>query len=171
MKLTPVGKVRIAIMLALSVCEMAGLIYFYRHPGLAEFAFLSLMGMSFIIGLLWADWNRHPAIRAVGTLIAPCFCLMGMRCWNVGDHVSGVALAAVPLLGVLRAYPAMVYRPNPWSQAQQEAFFENIGFKNSFGTIFAFVLSRPSGIGPITRPLFGLCCLDRLQFLFCASKY
>ncbi len=55
MKLTTVGKVRITIMLALSVCETAGLIYFYRLPGLAEFGFLSLMGMSFITGLLWAD--------------------------------------------------------------------------------------------------------------------
>lgn len=71
---------------------------------------------------------------------------MGMRCWNVGDHVSGIALAAVPLLGVLRAYLAMVYRPNPWSQAQQEAFFENIGFKNWFGTIFAGVIS-PAALG------------------------
>jgi hypothetical protein len=146
MKLTTVAKVRIKVMLALAICEAIGIFYFYARPSLVEFAFLSLLVVSFITGLLWANWKRRPGIVAVGTLIWPCFCLMGLRCWSVGDHVSGMALAGIPLLSVLREYWALVLRPNPWSIEKQEMFFENPGFKDLFGTIFFFAIT-PAVLG------------------------
>jgi hypothetical protein len=150
MKLPSIVKIRILILLLIAVCEICGLTFFYGKQSFAEFTFLSLLGLSLITRVVSTDWTRDRSSSVHGILFSSSFFLMGLKCWNAGDHVSGVALVAPILIWVFRIY-ARLGRPAERSNPElKEAMSRKAGlreFPGSIGLYFVVLLVDPAVLG------------------------
>ncbi|MGA2350501.1 MAG: hypothetical protein ABSF70_08730 [Terracidiphilus sp.] len=104
MKLPPIAKIRILILLALAACEAVGLHYFYGQRGFAQFAVFSLQGI-FIIALpLWFNSLRQrgvPGFDIIIATIAGASAIGGsgiaLNVWARGDRADALASVGVSI--------------------------------------------------------------------------
>jgi hypothetical protein len=70
MKLPPIAKIRIPILLALGVGEIASLLHFYGQPKFFQFAVLSIEGILLTFPLLWFNTLRQRGVDGFNIFIA-----------------------------------------------------------------------------------------------------
>lgn len=63
MKLPTIAKIRIPILQALAVGEAVGLYYFYGQPKFFQFVVASVLGVMFIVPLLFLDFMRRIQVK------------------------------------------------------------------------------------------------------------
>jgi hypothetical protein len=160
MKLPTIVKIRILILLLIAVCEICGLTLFYGKQSFVEFSFLSLLGVSLITRLLSTDWTKERGGGLTGgILFASGFCLMGLKCWNKGDHVSGVALVVPILIAVIGTY-GRLGRPGKRSNPElREALSRKAGLREipasiSLALVVLFVDPAVVGLAAIRSWLY-----------------
>jgi hypothetical protein len=150
MKLPSIVKFRVLTLLLIAVCEICGLTFFYGKQSFAEFTFLSLFGLSLITRVVSTDWTKDRQSSVYGILFSSSFFLMGLKCWNAGDHVSGVALAAPNLIWVFRIY-VKLGRPAKRSNPElKEAMSRKAGLREipaSASLLFVALFVDPAVLG------------------------
>lgn len=102
-----VNSIRPLASVALVAGETFTLVYFYPRRDFDEHAFFSLLIFFSAFNLLFENWKPIPRtrglrrIRGLGFVILVLLCLIAFRYWVAGDHISAMALAAIPGLAAL----------------------------------------------------------------------
>ena len=123
-----VNSIRALASAALVAGETFTLVYFYPRRDFNEHAFFSLLIFFSIFNLLFENWKPIPRtrgirrIRGLSFAVLVLFCLIALRYWVAGDHISAVALAAIPGLAVLAPLLRLCWPPamRDWQQVMQD---------------------------------------------------
>lgn len=108
--------------------ETFTLVYFYPRRDFNEHAFFSLLIFFSIFNLLFENWKPIPRtrgirrIRGLSFAVLVLFCLIALRYWVSGDHISAIALAAIPGLVALAPLLRLCWPPATcdWQQIMQD---------------------------------------------------
>jgi hypothetical protein len=123
-----VNSIRPIASVALVAGETFTLIYFYPRRDFNERAFFSLLIFFSAFNLLFENWKpiRRTRglrrIRGLGFVILALLCLIALRYWIAGDHISAMALAAIPGLAASSPLVRLSWRPaiRDWHQIMQD---------------------------------------------------
>jgi hypothetical protein len=96
-----VNSIRALASAALVAGETLTLVYFYPRRNFNEHAFFSLLIFFSTLNLLFENWKPIRGTRGLGFVVLILFCLIALRYWVAGDHISAMALAAISGLAAL----------------------------------------------------------------------
>ena len=104
MKLPSIAKIRIPILLTLTIGEIAGLLHFFGQPNFVQFVVLSLEGILLTFPLLWANSLLRRGVDGFNIFIALLsgtsiilLSRLSFRMWNAGERVDTIAFAGTSL--------------------------------------------------------------------------
>jgi hypothetical protein len=114
-----VDKLRIPIVIAIVIGEIAGLTYFYEHfllspsngrRALSGFLMLSLMGTALIVAYLWSDWLLRRHIKYFEVALVVILGPSAVQRFSRGKPFQGILDGVICLIGLIAILPRL-FRP------------------------------------------------------------
>jgi hypothetical protein len=146
MKLSLVAKLRIPVLLALVIGEIAGLTLFFATPNFLSFLFLSIIGTVSTACLFWAEWSDNRGLSQYDLSFLAMMTAVVIDSWNDNSRVLALVIAAILLLVNIPTF-VRVFRPDVFAQNKADIMQS---MKRVFGGYGPVVANALSLIGYVT---------------------